>query len=79
MNMSSKTKAHKRNGFHAVPSQEAGMGEASIVNGARTEEIRRRAYEVYLECGEPPGRDWDDWLQAESKLEGGVLSLTQAS
>jgi Protein of unknown function (DUF2934) len=77
--MSSKTKANKRNDLHAIPSQEAGTGEVSIANGARAEEIRRRAYEIYLERGEQPGRDLDDWLQAECELEGGVLSLTRAS
>jgi predicted SnoaL-like aldol condensation-catalyzing enzyme len=28
-------------------------------------EIRRRAYEIYLERGEQPGGELDDWLQAE--------------
>jgi predicted SnoaL-like aldol condensation-catalyzing enzyme len=34
---------------------------------ARHEEIRRRAYEIYLERGERPGRELalDDWLRAE--------------
>ena len=33
------------------------------------EEIERRAYELYLERGEVPGFDQDDWLQAERELE----------
>jgi len=77
--MPSKTKANKRDDLHAIPSREAARGEASIANGARTEEIRRRAYEIYLECGEQPGCDSDDWLQAECELEGGERSLMQAS
>ena len=44
-------------------------GEVSVVNSARHEEIRRRAYEIYRECGEQPGRELDDWLQAERELE----------
>jgi hypothetical protein len=44
----------------------------------RTEEIRRRAYEIYVERGEQSGRDLDDWLQAERELEGGALSRAQA-
>jgi hypothetical protein len=79
MNMSSKTQPNKQNDLHAMPTQESGTGERSIANGAPTEEIRRRAYEIYLGRGEQPGRDLDDWLQAECELEGGVLSLTQAS
>jgi hypothetical protein len=74
--MSSKTKSNERNDVHAIPTQESGTGDVSIADGARTEEIRRRAYEIYLERDEQPGRDLDDWLQAECEVEGGVLSLT---
>jgi hypothetical protein len=38
-------------------------------NSARNEEIRRRAYEIYRERGEQPGRELDDWLQAERELK----------
>jgi len=37
---------------------------------APAEEIRRRAYEIYLERGGQEGREVDDWLQAERELEG---------
>ena len=33
------------------------------------EEIRFRAYEIYLERGGLPGNELDDWLQAERELE----------
>ena len=36
-----------------------------ISTPSRDEQIRRRAYEIYLERGEQPGRELDDWLQAE--------------
>ena len=49
-----------------------------VGNSARDEEIRCRAYEIYLERGEQPGRELDDWLQAEREVEGGVLSRAQA-
>jgi Protein of unknown function (DUF2934) len=32
------------------------------------EQIRRRAYELYEECGRTDGRDLEDWLQAESDV-----------
>jgi hypothetical protein len=48
-------------------------GEVSVVNSTRHEEIRRRAYEIYLERGEQPGRELDDWLQAERELKRGML------
>jgi hypothetical protein len=50
-------------------STRADTGEASAESSAREEEISRRAYEIYLERGEQPGRELDDWLQAERELE----------
>ena len=32
------------------------------------QEIRRRAYEIYLERGAQPGRELEDWLQAEREF-----------
>jgi len=52
--------------------------EASTGNSARSEEIKRRAYEIYLERGEQPGRELDDWLQAERELARRLLSHAQA-
>ena len=34
------------------------------------EEIRLRAYEIYLERGSLPGNELDDWLKAEHELDG---------
>ena len=68
----------KRNGSteaEATPTQ-AATWQAG--NSAPDEEIRRRAYEIYLERGEQPGRELDDWLQAERELERGVLWREQA-
>jgi len=72
--MSSKPKANERQELHAILSQEAATGEAPVGNGARDEEIRRRAYEIYLERGEELGHELEDWLQAERELEDAVLS-----
>ena len=36
-----------------------------ISTPSHDEQIRRRAYEIYLERGEQPGCELDDWLQAE--------------
>ena len=35
---------------------------------ANQAEIRRRAYEIYLEGGSLAGRELDDWLRAEREL-----------
>ena len=32
------------------------------------EEIAKRAFEIYLSRGEWPGRDVEDWLEAERQL-----------
>ena len=51
------------------------MTEApSVGNSAGQEKIRCRAYEIYLQHGEQPGRELEDWLQAESEL-GHSLTL----
>jgi hypothetical protein len=34
------------------------------------QEIRERAYLMYLERGESHGRDFDDWVAAEQQLRG---------
>jgi Protein of unknown function (DUF2934) len=31
--------------------------------------IRVRAYQIYIERGRVPGRDLDDWLQAEREIK----------
>lgn len=44
-------------------------------NGNLEEEIRRRAYELFLQRGGTPGNENDDWLIAERE----VLSRTAAA
>jgi hypothetical protein len=44
------------------------------------EEIRRRAYEIFLERGAAPGHELSDWLQAECELrKSQALSWRMAS
>ena len=57
---------------------EAEVVSAEIGNPVPEEEIRRRAYEIYLERGEQPGCDLDDWLQAERELQQAYLFGEQA-
>ena len=77
MRMSSKPNRNEITKSQAT-STKAETEKVSAGNSARDEEIRRRAYEIYLERGEQPGRDLDDWLQAERELKRGVLRRTQA-
>jgi hypothetical protein len=39
------------------------------------DDIRRRAYEIYLERGGLPGRELEDWFQAESELKSAALFM----
>jgi hypothetical protein len=43
--------------------------DASANHAPSHEEIRRRAYEIYLEHGSLPGNEVDDWHQAERELQ----------
>ena len=76
--MSSKPKGNLSTGPQATTTQAADKGAAPVGSAVRDEEIRLRAYEIYLERGEQPGRELDDWLQAEGELERGVLRRAQA-
>ena len=42
----------------------------SYFNKPTDEQIRERAYEIYLQRGSAPGQDVDDWLAAEQELTG---------
>ena len=39
-----------------------------LLHATREQEIRIRAYEIYLQRGGQPGHELEDWLQAESEL-----------
>ena len=59
----------KRDEIASVEGSYADAAELPAESPARDEEIRRRAYEIYLERGGQAGRDLDDWLQAEHELK----------
>jgi hypothetical protein len=75
--MSSKPKGNERTESQASSVQIA-QKESLTGNSASNEEIRRRAYEIYLERGEQAGCELDDRLQAEGELARGVLSRAHA-
>jgi hypothetical protein len=39
-----------------------------LLHSTREQEIRDRAYEIYLQRGAQPGYELEDWLQAEREL-----------
>jgi hypothetical protein len=67
MKMATKLKEHRSIEPHATSTTRAET-ETKVADSARHQKIRIRAYEIYLEHGEQPGRDLDDWLQAEREL-----------
>jgi len=75
--MSSKPKGNESTESRASSVQMA-QNETLTGNSTSNEEIRRRGYEIYLERGEQPDGELDDWLQAERELAHGVLSRAQA-
>jgi Protein of unknown function (DUF2934) len=63
----------KEKSMSPKPKQDESTEAEATGNSAPSEEIRRRAYEIYLERGEQQGGELDDWLQAERELEHGGL------
>jgi hypothetical protein len=43
--------------------------EASVNHGPTQDQIRLRAYQIYLERGGHHGQELDDWLRAERELQ----------
>jgi len=77
--MPSKSKGNIATAANVSAIQAEETAEASVRNAAREDEIRLRAYEIYLQRGGEQGREMDDWLQAERELERGALGRLQAS
>src|SRR6202035_1222961 len=57
-------KRNRASEFGASPIQ-SHSGDTSGNHTPSCEEIRLRAYEIYLERGSLPGNELDDWLKAE--------------
>ena len=66
--MSSKSKEHQNVESQATSAQQREAVNTSAVDSPCLEEIRIRAYEIYMERGGQTGHDLDDWLQAEREL-----------
>jgi hypothetical protein len=67
--MSAKSKEHQNVESQATSASQGEAVNPSAEDSPRLEEIRIRAYEIYMERGGQPGHDLDDWLQAERELE----------
>lgn len=49
--------------------QKGQQRSASPAQQASTERIQERAYQLYVNRGQEPGHELDDWLQAEHEIE----------
>ena len=72
--MSSKSKEHQDVETQATSGPQGEAVKTSAEDSRRLEEIRIRAYEIYLERGGKHGNDLDDWIQAEREIESKVRS-----
>jgi len=66
--MATKNKSNVDSELRSTPFQPQ-ADETSSRQTPSPEEIRRRAYEIYLERGGGPGDELDDWMRAERELE----------
>ena len=73
MMMSTKPKRNGSTKLQATSTLAGETGDASVWNAVRENDIRRRAYEIYLDRGRKSATELDDWLQAEREIEQGVL------
>ena len=46
-----------------------------MTNTIQHEEIAKRAYEIYLRHGAQPGRDQENWVQAETELRSELQKI----
>ena len=70
--MTSKSKKSETLELHASPVQSRAE-DTSANHAVDHSEIRRRAYEIYLERGGLPEHELEDWLQAEYELQKAAL------
>ena len=68
MALQSKSKRAETSDLGASPIQSHAVDTSANYSASR-EEIRLRAYEIYLQRSGLPGNEFDDWLQAERELE----------
>ena len=66
--MMEKQKRRRNHAAVVVPSARPGALAATTTSN----EVPRRAYELYCERGGEHGHDLDHWLQAESEVRGAV-------
>lgn len=51
------------------PATQSGLPAPTITKDELLNEVKKRAYEIWLERGTRPGSDVTDWLQAEKEIK----------
>lgn len=51
----------------------------NVVSASVEDEIRRRAYEIFLERGSAPGDESEDWLVAEREVRARAMRAGQSA
>lgn len=70
--MSSKPKQQRETEPDSISTKQAESAQTSVSDSACHEEIRIRAYEIYIERDGRPGDELSDWLQAEREVQSKV-------
>lgn len=70
--MSSKPKEQRETEPDPTSTKQAESAQTSVSDSVRHEEIRIRAYEIYIARDGQPGDELSDWLQAEREIESKV-------
>ena len=67
--MKLKNKRSETSELHANTTVQFHTDDISANGAPNYDEIRRRAYEIFLERGGLPGEELEDWRQAEREIE----------
>ena len=55
----------------------AGEEREALLHSTREQEVRNRAYAIYLQRGGQPGHELEDWLQAERQMSTNLTAVLQ--
>jgi Protein of unknown function (DUF2934) len=62
----------QQGGTMPSPTKTTSISGRTAAEADREEQIRLRAYELYLARGGEDGHDVEDWLEAEAEITGGT-------
>lgn len=63
-----KTTAKKTTNRKSTAKKTTAKKNTKVVEAPSLDELRQRAFEIFVERGCEPGHDFEDWLKAEAEL-----------